>query len=154
MGTVINLRSSFGRLVDGATYRIRFSDDPRDGAEFVDMLHYSGYWISPNDGDMGPIRVEVRRRRENIACRGHRESVVRFEYVEMLDHVSPMVDVRASADTRRIGGDAEGDAMLAARFERPEAKLGVGLRNRDVVGEARPMLDLQAHRHCCCCWWA
>ena len=50
----------FEPLEDGATYRVRFpnSDDPRDGAEFMEILHHSGYWISPNDGDMGPARVE------------------------------------------------------------------------------------------------
>ena len=48
-------------LEDGATYRVRFpnSDDPRDGAEYLNILHHSGYWISPNDGDMGPISVAL-----------------------------------------------------------------------------------------------
>ena len=38
-------------LVDGATYLIRFanSDDPRDGAELVPLIHAYGYWIGPND---------------------------------------------------------------------------------------------------------
>jgi hypothetical protein len=48
-------------LEEGGYYRIAFlnSDDPRDGSEFMTLLHHSGYWISPNDGDMGPIRVAL-----------------------------------------------------------------------------------------------
>ena len=47
-------------LEDGVTYKIRFRDFAGPGKhEYMEILHHSGYWISPNDGDMGPIRVAV-----------------------------------------------------------------------------------------------
>jgi len=51
----------FAPLEDGASYLVEFpnSDDPRDGAERLELLHSSGWWVSPNDGDMGPIRVAL-----------------------------------------------------------------------------------------------
>ena len=51
----------FAPLEDGASYRIEFPDPdaPSHGSEFMTLLHHSGWWISPNDGDMGPIRVAL-----------------------------------------------------------------------------------------------
>lgn len=62
MGILTYLRraQNFGRLVDGASYRVRFpnADGPRDGAEFVDMLHPSGYWLTGCEAyTEGPLGV-------------------------------------------------------------------------------------------------
>lgn len=47
-------------LEDGVAYHVQFRDFDGPGKhEYLELLHHSGFWISPNDGDMGPIRVAV-----------------------------------------------------------------------------------------------
>jgi hypothetical protein len=49
----------FDPLENRTIYRIRFPDFNGPGKdEFMDILHDCGFWCSPNDGDMGPARVE------------------------------------------------------------------------------------------------
>ena len=55
-------------LEDGASYRIEFPGfDARGRSAFVTMVYHSGFWISPNDFDMPPLRVELAGYK--VACR-------------------------------------------------------------------------------------
>ena len=62
---------------------------------------------------------------------------MRLEDVEVLDVVAEVVAVLADAQAERLGDEPERRAVLPAALERPQAQLGVGLRDGRVVRRTR-----------------